>query len=181
MFACVSDEVGTQGQTFGRRSQSALAKSFYLWPDRHLAAALAFLGKFFMATRRNLVAIVDDDLDLREALGQMLEMSGYDVELYASGEAFLSAAATSEAVCLVLDVQLGDITGVELSRQLAANGFEFPTVFISGSTQAAFQRAAMDLGCVAYLRKPFLTQQLIDAIVAASGSVPRCEGPQGNT
>jgi FixJ family two-component response regulator len=129
-----------------------------------------------MATRRNLVAIVDDDPDLREALGQMLEMSGYAVELYASGEAFLSAAATSEAACLVLDVQLGDITGVELSRQLSAHGFKFPTVFISGSTKAAFQRAAMDLGCVAYLRKPFLTRQLIEAIVAASGSVPEGEG-----
>jgi FixJ family two-component response regulator len=119
-----------------------------------------------------LIAVVDDDPALREALQRLLDVSGYAVELYASGEEFLGAAAASEAACLVIDIQLGDITGVELARQLAAGGFKFPLVFITGATDATFHRQAVDLGCVAYLHKPFRPVRLIDAIAAAVGRLP---------
>jgi FixJ family two-component response regulator len=128
-----------------------------------------------MSTRPTIVAIVDDDPGMREALDQLLSSFGYVAELYASAEEFLHAAATSAAACLVVDVQLGDITGVEMGRQLAAGGFSFPIIFITGSTDVAFKRQAMDLGCVVYLQKPFPFDRLSEAIVTAIRRFPRGE------
>ena len=93
----------------------------------------------------------------------------YRTELYASAEEFVRAAITTEAACLVVDIQLGDISGVELGRHLSATGFEFPIVFMTGSQEETHRRQAMDFGCIAYLLKPFPAEQLIDAIAKAVG------------
>ena len=120
-----------------------------------------------MAAPRNVVAIVDDDPGMRQALESMLSAFGYATETYSSAEEFVRAAITTEASCLVVDIQLGDISGVELGRQLSATGFEFPIVFMTGSQEEIHRRQAIDLGCIAYLNKPFPAKQLIDAIAQA--------------
>jgi FixJ family two-component response regulator len=128
-----------------------------------------------MAIRRNVVAIVDDDPSVRKAMVNLLSTSGYCTELFASGGAFLDAATTCEATCLVVDIQLGDISGVELGRQLAASGFTFPIIFMSARDDDTVRSQATALGCVAYLRKPFPADLLLAAIVKAVGQMPNMD------
>lgn len=73
------------------------------------------------------VAVVEDDPSVRRATGRLLSLLGYSPELYASGEEFLDAAVTSKAVCLVLDIELGGISGIELARRLRSVGCRRPS------------------------------------------------------
>jgi FixJ family two-component response regulator len=124
-----------------------------------------------MAMQRTVVAVVDDDLAMRKAMANLLSALGYCTELFASGEAFLGAATRSKASCLIVDIQLGDISGVELGRQLAATGSKVPIIFMTASDDETIRSGATQLGCVAYLRKPFPADELIYAIVKAIGPV----------
>jgi FixJ family two-component response regulator len=121
-----------------------------------------------MAMRCNIVAIVDDDLALRGAVETLLSSLGYRAELFASGEEFLEAATKSKAKCLVTDIQLGDISGIELGRQLAAAGHTIPIIFMTALDDERIHAQAMELGCVAYLRKPFSSDLLVAAIIQAT-------------
>jgi FixJ family two-component response regulator len=124
-----------------------------------------------MAVQRPVIAVVDDDSELRLALRDLLSMFGYGTELFASGEEFLAAVRTTAAACLVFDIQLGDISGIELARQLAALGCALPVIFMTGSQDDTFWRQANELGCVAYLYKPFPARQLIEAIKKATADI----------
>jgi FixJ family two-component response regulator len=115
------------------------------------------------------VAIVDDDAGMRMATATLLQAHGYGTETFDSAEAFLSAAATSQATCLVVDVQLGDISGVELAHQLAADGFKYPIIFMTALEDERMRSQAEAAGAVAYLSKPFAPHLLIEAIVKAIG------------
>jgi len=117
-----------------------------------------------LAVKQNVIAVIDDDLEILDAVELMLSSHEYHTELFASAEEFLSAAATSQAACLVVDIQLGDISGVEMVRRLSATGFTFPIIFITGSQDELHRRQAMDVGCVAFLLKPFPADSLIEAI-----------------
>jgi FixJ family two-component response regulator len=123
-----------------------------------------------MTIRQHTIAVVDDDPALRKALARLLTEHGYRVELFASGWDFLSAAATSEATCVVIDVHLGDASGLDLARQLSAFGLRLPTIFISGSDDESVRTQCVHLGCIAYLQKPFSDDRLIHAISMAIGS-----------
>ena len=116
------------------------------------------------------IALVDDDALLRDALARLLEMSGMAVEQYHSGADFLSAAPTSQADCVVLDVQLGDISGIAVAQELRASRPEFPIVFITGSMDPVFERQADEIDSAAFLRKPFLRDTLVEAIMAATAA-----------
>jgi CheY-like chemotaxis protein len=116
------------------------------------------------------IAVIDDDPDILEALELILSSSGYRPALFASAEEFFKAAATSDAACLVVDIQLGGISGVELGRQLSASGFTFPIIFVTGSRDELHRRQAMDCGCVAFLLKPFSADRLIEAVTRAIDS-----------
>jgi FixJ family two-component response regulator len=117
------------------------------------------------------VAIVDDDPHIRDAMESLLSCYGYATEMYASAADLLKAAPTTKAAFLIVDIQLGDITGVELGRQLYACGFKFPIVFMSGSCDATHWKQATELGCAAFLRKPFTDRELSKAIEAAIGQM----------
>jgi len=117
-----------------------------------------------------IIAIIDDDPDILEALDLMLSSHGYRSEPFASAEDFLDTAATSEVTCLVVDIQLGGMSGVELGRQLSASGFTFPIIFMTGSRDELHRRQAMDCGCVAFLLKPFRADRVIEAVASAIGS-----------
>lgn len=132
-----------------------------------------------MNMKRTIVAVVDDNLLMRQAMATLLLALGYCTELFASGGAFLDAATKSEASCLVVDIQLGDISGVELGRQLTANGFKFPIIFMTASDDETIRNGAVQLGCVAYLRKPFPADELLAAIVKATGPVSAPHGSGG--
>jgi FixJ family two-component response regulator len=122
-----------------------------------------------MSNLQNIIAVVDDDSEIRASLEALLSAYGYDVETFDSAEAFLAGAATCRALCLIVDIHLGDITGVELAHQLTADGFKFPVIFMTGRRDASIERQAFAAGGVAFLYKPFPATTLIDAIKKAAG------------
>ena len=131
-----------------------------------------------MEKQRSVIAIIDDNSEIRAALEELLSFFGYRVEAYSSAEEFVGASITTEASCLLLDIQLGDITGIELARHLSATGFRFPIIFMTGSQEETHRRQALDFGCVAYLLKPFHVSQLIEATTKAIGCAPGQENKE---
>ena len=123
-----------------------------------------------MAISRKVIAIIDDHPAMREGMAALVASLGYRAEVYSSGEEFIDAAMKSEAGCLLVDIELGDITGVELVRHLSAMGLTFPVIFMTGSRDATVKKQATEFGCVAYLLKPFPTDQLLEAISEAIGT-----------
>ena len=113
------------------------------------------------------VTVIDDDPTMLKAIERLLRVKGFDVETFASAEAFLAGPGT--ASCLVLDIHLGGMSGIELRRRLVASGARPPTIFITAVDDEATHKEAMEAGCVAYLRKPFLASLLIGAIDKATG------------
>ena len=122
-----------------------------------------------MANRRK-VTVIDDDRAVRKAMGRLLTASGFDVETFASAEEFLACAGSRATTCLILDIHLGGMSGLELQRQLQASHAQLPVIFITALDSEATRQHAMEVGCVAYLRKPFLSHSLLDAIERATGS-----------
>ncbi len=115
-----------------------------------------------------LVAVVDDDISVRESLESLIRSVGLEVRLSASAEEFLSSAHPRNADCLVLDVRLPGMSGVELHRHLRAQGSEVPVIFITahGVDDRARSEAASDW-TVAYLTKPFSEDEFLGAVDAA--------------
>ncbi len=105
--------------------------------------------------KRKLIAVIDDNLNVLGAMGRLLWACGYDAELYASAAEFLDAAVRSTADCLVIDIQLGASSGIELAKQLSRAGFMFPVIFMSAYCDDAIKKQATELGCLAFLSKPF--------------------------
>ena len=126
--------------------------------------------------RSHVVAVVDDDPGVRKAVSNLLSAWGYRTELFASASDFLDAATRTEADCLVVDIQLGEISGIELGHRLAAAGCRFPIIFITGVEDEAIRHQAAAMGCIALLRKPFPGHSLLEAIVKAIGRVPGADG-----
>lgn len=119
--------------------------------------------------QKKTVAIIDGDPVTRTATKELLSAFGYTTYSYITAEAFLRAAPASKADCLVIAVQLGDVSGLELARRLAAAGRKFPLIFMTASDDETVQSQAWELGCVACLRKPFSADRLLEAIVKAVG------------
>jgi FixJ family two-component response regulator len=122
--------------------------------------------------KQKVIAVIDDDLGILESLELMLLSCGYHAEMFVSADDFLNAAPTLQAQCLIVDLQLGDVSGMELVRALCAQGFTLPVIFITGSHDELQRRRAMKLGCAAFLLKPFSEERLIEAVAKAIGSKP---------
>ena len=122
-----------------------------------------------MSDPQKIIAVIDDDPEMRASMATLLSAYGYSLETFASAETFLTCASTCRAICLLVDVQLGDISGVELAHQLAVDGFKFPIIFMTGYRDAAIERQAFAAGGIAFLCKPFRATTLIDAIKKATG------------
>jgi FixJ family two-component response regulator len=116
------------------------------------------------------IAVVDDDPDMLQSVEMLLSSYGYDTKLFGSAEEILSVFPTLEAACLIVDIQLGGISGLELVRALCAEGFSLPVIFITGSRDERHRRQALELGCVAFLLKPFSEEQLIETVKKATGA-----------
>jgi FixJ family two-component response regulator len=124
-------------------------------------------------TRPYVVAVVDDDPSLRKALGRLLTTLGYRAELFASGEALMKACSSLEATCLIIDINLGDGSGLDLARRLADFGLAVPIIFMTGGQGDMILTQALDLGCGSVLLKPFTEERLVEAIAEATrGATP---------
>ena len=114
-----------------------------------------------------LVSIVDDDASVRRDLRRMVESAGFAVATFGSGSEVLEGELSRAAACLVMDVYLGDMTGFEVQRHLAARGIDLPTIFITAHDDAVTFERARQARVAAYLLKPVEGDVLVDAISAA--------------
>ena len=116
---------------------------------------------------RKVVYVVDDDDGMLKGLERLLKAHGFDVEVFCSAEDFHAHARPRDALCLVLDIHLNGMSGIELRRELGRSGFSAPVIFVTGDNREVTHKAALDAGCVAYLMKPFPGKLLVDAIERA--------------
>jgi FixJ family two-component response regulator len=121
-----------------------------------------------MSTKRNVIAIIDDNLGILAALSRLLSALGYGTELYASTKEFLDAAMMTEAICLIVDVQLGESCGIEFAQHLVNAGFTIPIIFMGANSNESAKRRAAEIGCLAFLTKPFSADALIHTLAALS-------------
>ena len=113
------------------------------------------------------VFIVDDDSSVREALGSLFRSVGLHVELFGSALEFLQGNRADVPGCLVLDVRLPGLSGLDFQTQLAASGIHLPIIFMTGHGDIPMTVRAMKAGAVEFLTKPFREQDMLDAVAAA--------------
>ena len=113
------------------------------------------------------VFVVDDDLSIRDALTSLLRSVGLRVETFGSAREFLTRQPPDAPGCLVLDVRLPGLSGLDLQRELAAAQITMPIIFITGHGDIPMTVQAMKAGAVEFLTKPFRDQELLDAIAQA--------------
>jgi FixJ family two-component response regulator len=111
-----------------------------------------------------LVCVVDDDASLREAMGSLLRSVGLRVELFASAAEFLQYELPDGPRCLVLDVRLPGVSGLDFQTELADKAIQIPIVFMTGHGDIPMTVKAMKAGAVEFLTKPFRDQDMIDAV-----------------
>jgi FixJ family two-component response regulator len=114
-----------------------------------------------------IVFIVDDDVSVRSALESLIESAGWVAETFASAQEFLRRPRVAAPSCLVLDVSLPDINGLDLQRRVATDRTDMPIIFISGYGDVPMTVRAMKAGAVEFLMKPFKDDVLLDAIRGA--------------
>jgi FixJ family two-component response regulator len=110
------------------------------------------------------VFVVDDDASIRKSLGRLISAAGYQVQAFASPREFLAREPTAGPSCLVLDVRMPGITGLELQQTLARAVHEIPIIFITGHGDISMSVEAMKAGAVDFLPKPFAAKDLLEAI-----------------
>ena len=113
------------------------------------------------------VFVIDDDEDMRSALGNLFASVGHEVKLFGSTAEFLEKAPADAPGCLVLDVRLPGLSGLDLQREVVRREIHLPIVFITGHGDIPMSVRAMKHGAVEFLTKPFRDQDLLDAIQAA--------------
>lgn len=117
--------------------------------------------------RIGIVAIVDDDADIREALASLLLAAKYTIDSFPTAEAFLQFPQRKEVRCIVLDVHLPGMSGVELQKKLLDDQETIPIVFISANENSSVRESVMKAGAVAFLQKPVRAKALCDGIETA--------------
>src|SRR5437660_10011081 len=120
-----------------------------------------------MAEGKAIVFVVDDDASVREGLGSLIRSAGLRVETFASAQEFLARSRADVPSCLVLDVRLPGLSGLDLQKRMAEVNIEIPIVFITGHGDIPTSVRAMKAGAVEFLTKPFRDQDLLDAIQQA--------------
>jgi len=110
------------------------------------------------------VSIVDDDVSVRRSTRRLLRSSGFRAEAFASAEEFLNSKSAAETACLILDLRMPGINGLELQRRLTQNGNPVPVIFLSAHASEEDERSALRAGAVQFLRKPISKEALLNAI-----------------
>jgi FixJ family two-component response regulator len=122
-----------------------------------------------MPPARKIIAVVDDDESVRTSLARLLRVAGYRCELFASAETFLAVAGISGAACVLCDIHLGGMTGLELALHPLITACNLPVVLMTGIDDPMIELPARELGA-AFLRKPIPCNKLLEAIVGTIGA-----------
>ena len=117
-----------------------------------------------MSEKKAIVFVVDDDASVREGLGSLIRSAGLRVETFASAQEFLDSPRSDVASCLVLDVRLPGLSGLDLQERMAEADIEIPIIFITGHGDVPTSVRAMKAGAVEFLSKPFRDRDLLEAI-----------------
>ena len=118
-------------------------------------------------SKRSLLSVVDDDEMLRESLPELLREFGFAARAFSSGQEFLSSSFLNETRCLVLDVAMPEMSGLDLQQELKSRGQAIPIIFISGQKDEDVRKQAFRQGAVKFLYKPFRDSDLLEAVNAA--------------
>jgi FixJ family two-component response regulator len=118
-------------------------------------------------TKTGTIAIVDDDEALREALGSVMKAAGFSSRTFASAEEFLACDDCEETACLILDVRLPGMSGIELQRRLADAHSRLPIIFVTAHGDTALRESLMRAGAAAFFYKPVRSDALLKEIHAA--------------
>ena len=119
------------------------------------------------APQRPLVSVVDDDESVRESLPDLLREFGFAASTFLSAEEFLSSDGLSRTKCLILDVAMPGMNGLDLQQELRRRGHEIPIIFITGQKDEGIREQALKQGAVKFLYKPFSDTALLEALNAA--------------
>jgi FixJ family two-component response regulator len=114
-----------------------------------------------------LISIIDDDDALRNSLDDLIQSLGFRTQGFPSAEAFLSSTQARDTACLILDVRMPGMNGLDLQRQIVATKWTVPIIFITSHADDDARGRALQTGAVAFLYKPFREQELLNAIDAA--------------
>ena len=121
-----------------------------------------------MSKDRNRVLVVDDDPGMLRAIKRLLRQHAYEPIVFSSAQAFKIYADFEKAVCVILDINLSDGSGIDLGHHLKAIGISVPVIYITGNETPTVRSAALASGCIAFLAKPFSAQDLIEPLQRAS-------------
>jgi FixJ family two-component response regulator len=114
-----------------------------------------------------LISIVDDDESIREAVESLVKSVGYRAEPFATAEEFLNSDHRQDTACLILDVRMPGMSGLELQHQLAAANWSIPIIFITAHDDERARAQALRAGAVDFLRKPFSEEALLNGVRSA--------------
>ena len=117
---------------------------------------------------QNLVLVVDDDPGMLKGLQRLLRQHAYEPIPFSSAQAFKNHTDFEKAVCVILDINLYDGSGIELRHSLKAAGNDVPIIYMTGNDSPAIREAALASGCIAFLEKPFSAQSLIEPLKIAT-------------
>lgn len=120
---------------------------------------------------RPLVAVVDDEESIRKSLRRLFMAADLDAVVYASGQEFLDSLRECQPDCLVLDLQMPGLTGLEVQRTLTGAGVRFPTIIITAHDEPETRARCLSAGAGAYLCKPLHDEMLLEAIAGVMGRV----------
>ena len=120
-----------------------------------------------MAEKEAIVFVVDDDKSMRESLASLIRSAGWEVKTFAAAQEFLNSPRADLASCLILDVRLPGLSGLDLQKRMAEANIEIPIIFITGHGDVPTSVRAMKAGAVEFLTKPFRDRDLLEAIQQA--------------
>jgi FixJ family two-component response regulator len=117
-----------------------------------------------VATADPCIAVVDDEVPVRTALGRLLRLADYEVAAFGSGEEFLASLTARLPNCVILDVHMPGLSGLDVQSRLRAAHIDVPVVFITASDDLELSRTILKAGGVRLLRKPFSNDELLEAV-----------------
>ncbi|MCU1300873.1 MAG: response regulator receiver [Candidatus Sulfotelmatobacter sp.] len=135
--------------------------------DNAVLSATTPLGGELDTTPARRIAIVDDDKWVLKSLERLVKSAGFKVETFISAEDFLQSGNDSATICVILDIGLPGMSGLDLQRQLIAENSQVPIIFVSAHDESEMQTQALAGGAIAFLCKPFNDKALLDAVSSA--------------
>ncbi len=164
IFITAYDSKDTRQRAMQAGAVAFLSKPFN---DEELLQAVRLALRGEIEATKYLIAVIDDDESIRQTITLLMESFGFRAAAFASAESFLKSDHLRDTSCLILDVHMPNMNGLELQSELAAAGYGIPIVFITAYGDKGSRGRAMQAGAVAFLDKPFSDEQLLQIVRSA--------------